>query len=238
MPREKASRSARVAARRAAATERRPSRGKRERNKAQNRTEILAAAREVFTELGYDAATVRDVIRKTKLASGTFYNYFPDKESVFRALLRDSEERRLERLSRVVVDPKAGYERYVRDAVRAYFEFVVSDRTTFDLLRRNAVTIRAFSTDPVFHEQARIRAALEHSMAAGTIPPTDSEFLAQAIVGVTFEIAVIMVERDPIDIDAATAFVADLFSGFFQRARLAPEHAPGREARRRPTARA
>lgn len=238
MPRDKASRTARVAARRAAVTGRRTGRGKRERNKAQNRTEILAAAREVFTELGYDAATVRDIIRKTKLASGTFYNYFPDKESVFRALLRDSEERRLEWLSRVVPDPNTGYERYVRDAVRAYFEFVVSDRTTFDLLRRNAETIRAFSNDPVFNEQARIRAALENELAAGTIPPVDAEFLAHAIVGVTFEIAVIMVERDPLDIDAAAAFVADLFSVFFQRARLSSGERPGREPRRRVTARA
>lgn len=237
MPREKASRTARAAARRTAVTGRRPNRGKRERNKAQNRTEILAAAREVFTELGYDAATVRDIIRGTKLASGTFYNYFPDKESVFRALLRDSEERRLERLSRVVPNPADGYEGYVRDAVRAYFEFVVSDRTTFDLLRRNAQTIRAFSTDPVFNEQARIRAALEQEMAAGTIPVADAEFLAQAIVGVTFEIAVLMVERVPIDIDAATAFVANLFSGFFERARTSGQP-QGREPRRRLTARA
>ena len=63
-----------------------PGRGKRERNKAQNRAAILDAARDVFTELGYDASTVRDVIRRTRLGSGTFYNYFPDKESVFRAL--------------------------------------------------------------------------------------------------------------------------------------------------------
>jgi AcrR family transcriptional regulator len=237
MPREKASRSGRPGARRATTSSRRPDRGKRERNKEQNRTEILDAAREVFTELGYDAATVRDIIRKTKLASGTFYNYFSDKESVFRALLEDSEQRRLERLARIVPGPAEGYEDYVRNAVRAYFEFVVSDRTTFDLLRRNAVTIRAFSSDPVFNEQARIRAALEYEIAAGTIPPVDAEFLAQAIVGVTFEIAVIMVERDPIDIEAATEFVAGLFSGFFARARRA-ERPTGRDVRRRVPARA
>src|ERR1041385_6826911 len=86
-----------------------PGSGKREQNKAQNRTEILAAAREVFTDLGYDAATVRDIIRRTKLASGTFYNYFPDKESVFRALLRESEERRIERLSRIELRAGQGY---------------------------------------------------------------------------------------------------------------------------------
>lgn len=236
MPRDKASHTGRPPVRRGTEPPRSSGRGKREQNKAQNRAEILVAAREVFTDLGYDAATVRDIIRKTKLASGTFYNYFPDKESVFRALLRDSEERRLERLSRIVPEPGDGYDAYVRKAVRAYFEFVVSDRTTFDLLRRNAETIRAFSSDPVFNEQSRIRAALELEMASGTIPRTDAEFLAHAIVGVTFEVAVIMVEREPLDIDAATAFVADLFSGFFARRRAVER--PAKEGRRRAAARA
>src|SRR6478672_11712494 len=102
-----------------------PADGKRERNKAQNRHDILVAAREVFTELGYDAATVRDIIRRTRLASGTFYNYFPDKESVFRALLRQSEERRLDWL-RKVERGGGSFEEYLRDTFRAYFEFVVS----------------------------------------------------------------------------------------------------------------
>jgi len=235
MPRDKANPAGRATARRATEP---PALGKREQNKAQNRGDILAAAREVFTELGYDAATVRDIIRRTKLASGTFYNYFPDKESVFRALLRDSEERRLERLAGVVPDPGQGYEHYVRQSVRAYFEFVASDRTTFDLLRRNSQTIRAFSNDPVFNEQARIRAALEHEVRQGTIRDVDPEFLAHAIVGVAFEVAVIMVEREPLDIDAATAFVTDLFSGFFAARRRSAERAPGKDLRRRAAARA
>lgn len=193
--------------------------GKRERNKAHNRTEILSAAREVFTELGYDAATVRDIIRRTELASGTFYNYFPDKESVFRALLRESEERRLDWLSKVE-RRGGGYEEYLHDTFRAYFEFVVSDRTTFDLLQRNSQTIRAFSRDPVIiDEHGRLRRVLTRAMEAHALPRTDAGLLAAAILGVCFEIAVIMVERDPFDIDAATEFVTDLFLGFFARVR-------------------
>jgi len=60
--------------------------GKRERTKTANREAILAAAREVFTKLGYGATTVRDIIRATDLASGTFYNYFKSKEEVFQAI--------------------------------------------------------------------------------------------------------------------------------------------------------
>ena len=59
---------------------------RREITKAQNRETILAAARQVFAQMGFAAATVRDVIRATPLASGTFYNYFKSKEEVYQAL--------------------------------------------------------------------------------------------------------------------------------------------------------
>src|SRR5262245_64464196 len=67
--------------------------GKREKTKVANRQAILAAARRVFAQLGYEAATVRDIIRGTELASGTFYNYFRSKEEVFEALADDGARR-------------------------------------------------------------------------------------------------------------------------------------------------
>jgi AcrR family transcriptional regulator len=59
--------------------------GRREQSKAANRQAILDAARRVFAQLGYEAASVRDIIRGTELASGTFYNYFKSKEEAARA---------------------------------------------------------------------------------------------------------------------------------------------------------
>src|SRR5437868_14886689 len=67
--------------------------GKREQTKVQNRQAILDAAREVFGELGYETATVRDIIRRTGLAAGTFYNYYRSKEEVFAALADDGARR-------------------------------------------------------------------------------------------------------------------------------------------------
>src|ERR1700757_2635165 len=63
--------------------------GKREQTKVQNRELILDAARKVFAELGFGATTVRDIIRATPLASGTFYNYFKSKEEVYQAIQDD-----------------------------------------------------------------------------------------------------------------------------------------------------
>src|SRR3954463_11174514 len=66
--------------------------GRREERKAQNRAKLLDAARKVFAEKGLGEATARDIVRETDLASGTFYNYFSDKEDAFRALLGEMAE--------------------------------------------------------------------------------------------------------------------------------------------------
>ena len=39
--------------------------------------------------MGYGAAGVRDIVRRTDLASGTFYNYFKDKAEIFEAVVRE-----------------------------------------------------------------------------------------------------------------------------------------------------
>ena len=63
--------------------------GRREQNKAENRAALLRAARTVFAEMGFGAAGVRDIVRRTDLASGTFYNYFKDKDEIFEAVVAE-----------------------------------------------------------------------------------------------------------------------------------------------------
>ena len=116
--------------------------GKRAQTKAHNRAAIIAAARVVFAELGYDAAGVRDIVRRTDLASGTFYNYFEDKEAVFRAVVDESAQEIRGRL-RIVRAGARTLEAFVGDAYRVLFRFLVEDRLLFELLQRNAGPIRA-----------------------------------------------------------------------------------------------
>src|SRR5215212_10330131 len=91
--------------------------GKREQTKVQNRQAILDAARAVFGELGYEAATVRDIIRRTGLASGTFYNYYKSKEEVFDALADDGA-RRFRPILRAESDKAVDFESFLRGAIR------------------------------------------------------------------------------------------------------------------------
>ena len=130
--------------------------GRRERTKAANRAAILSAGREVFAELGYGAASVRHIVRRTDLAAGTFYNYFPDKEAVFRDLVREVAQearRRVRAARRAAHTPRE----FVEDAYRAYFGFIVEDAGRAAFLSRNAGAIRAMfeeSEGPAGHRRA------------------------------------------------------------------------------------
>ena len=191
--------------------------GRREQTKANNRAAILQAARQVFSELGYDAATVRDVIRRTELASGTFYNYFPDKESVLRALMDDSWGEMRARVAEA--RRRAGdVEEFVGDAYRAYFAFIVEDPLTFDLIRRNAGTIRALFDEPVLGAaRDDLHADLEQAIARGEMPPLDADYMTAAMAGVALEVGIRMIERDPPDVDGAAGFATAVFLGGIER---------------------
>jgi AcrR family transcriptional regulator len=197
--------------------------GKRERTKAQNRAAILAGAREVFAELGYDAAGVRDVIRRTELASGTFYNYFPDKESVFRAVLDESAQEVRRRLRTVRARART-LEEFVGDAYRAWFAFLVEDRLMFELMKRNAGPIRSLFGDPILGAGVEeLLDDLRAAIARGDIPSLDADYLSGAMAGVALELGVRMAERSPTDVEGAARFATELFLGGIARLGSAPE---------------
>jgi AcrR family transcriptional regulator len=158
--------------------------GKREVTKAQNRRAILDAAQETFTEIGYGAASIRDVVRRSGLASGTFYNYFPDKQSVFQAVLEEHTNE-LRRRLREARARASDAETIVREGFATYFSFIVEDRPLFEMLRRNAGTVRELFETPAL--ELGILELREDLAAHGELPPSlDLDALAAAMGGVAF----------------------------------------------------
>jgi AcrR family transcriptional regulator len=192
--------------------------GRRERTKAANRAAILGAARAVFAERGYEASAVRDIVRRTELAPGTFYNYFPDKESIFRALVEESIAAVRERLREARREAR-NIEEFVGHAYGAYFAAMAGDPTMFQLMRRNAGTIRAMLDDPVLAAGVdELLEDLEAAIARGELPPLDAAYMARAMAGAGLEIAMEMFERggEP-DVAGAAEFATALFLGGIER---------------------
>jgi AcrR family transcriptional regulator len=59
-----------------------PQIGLREQNKFEKRQRIRDAARELFSSLGYDAATLRQIAHRAHVGLGTLFNYAQDKRDL------------------------------------------------------------------------------------------------------------------------------------------------------------
>ena len=188
--------------------------GRREELKAQNRAKLLAAARKVFAEKGLGAATARDIVRATDLASGTFYNYFTDKNDVFRALIAELADKAREVVRTQRQTPGRTVEERVEGAYRAYFELVLEERELFEVLRRNAGLVGVVSDDEIFEAGIReLFVDLADWAATGELPELDLDYLATAMVGTGFQVATHLLDREPADVDAAARFCTRLFMG-------------------------
>lgn len=63
--------------------------GKRATQKEQVRKRLLQEGLILFSTLGLEKTTVADIVLKSEVARGTFYNYFPDTQSLFDALIEE-----------------------------------------------------------------------------------------------------------------------------------------------------
>jgi AcrR family transcriptional regulator len=181
--------------------------------KRENREKLLAAGRKVFAEKGLGAATARDIVRETDLASGTFYNYFEDKEDIFRAIIEDFTTEVSARAGEMRRQPGVSLEDRVCDAYRSYFELVVAEPEMFEILRRNPDAVAMVAAD-VFEQPVR---EFVEDMAAwvdeGQLSPEIRPWLvyvARNIAGGAVQIASHMAEEGVSDVDATARFCTRL----------------------------
>jgi AcrR family transcriptional regulator len=187
--------------------------GKRERTKVANRQAILDAARAVFGELGYETATVRDIIRRTGLASGTFYNYYKSKEEVFDALADDGA-RRFRPILRAESDKAVDFESFLRGAIRAYFDFLEGEHESWRINRpAGEVFPHARATPEIVAVFDEVRDAFAKVLEHDHAPAVDLDYFTAACIAVAREVGDKMLERRPIDVEGAADFAVRMILG-------------------------
>ena len=67
--------------------------GRRERKKEETKRRIFVAALQLFHDKGFEHTTVDEITERADVAKGTFFNYFPRKESVLAYLSEEWLER-------------------------------------------------------------------------------------------------------------------------------------------------
>lgn len=128
--------------------------GKRALNRIRNRHAILRAARDCFQEHGYDNTTIRDIVRRTGLAAGTFYNYFSSKQDIFAALLSDFLTSLNNDMSQQRQSASSTQE-FVYRAYLALYSATAKDPVVYELAHQNQPPIGCDSysdIEPVYEE--------------------------------------------------------------------------------------
>ncbi|MEL7392026.1 MAG: helix-turn-helix domain-containing protein [Pseudomonadota bacterium] len=185
--------------------------GKRARAKEANRLAILEAARVVFARIGYEATNIRDIIRETSLASGTFYNYFKSKEEVFEAIANDSVTR-FRPLLQQVREEAEDLESYLYAAYGAYFNFLAEENDEAIEVGAPHMTLIGVRVDTPEMKTVseEICADLEIVMEKIGLGHLDCDYITAAAIGMAREMGDHMLKRRPVDAKGATEFASKL----------------------------
>ena len=162
--------------------------------KLQERYEqLLAAAAEEFATRGYHQTTIKDIVERAGVATGTFYLYFANKEQSCAALI----ERLYGRVLAEVVAARAGKRTKIEKlaaSIRAALAVFGAERNLAHI-----ALVRAPGAHPLFDELlARIQREfwdlvaedIEEAMAEGLLPPQPAAISARALIGSLYEVVI------------------------------------------------
>ncbi len=106
---------------------------RREREKEQQRQDILVSALELFSAKGYHNVSMHEIAGKAEFAIGTLYKFFPNKEELYKAIMLERAVLLHDACIEAISEPKDEIEQLV-----AYI------RARGDLFRDNLEYIRLY----------------------------------------------------------------------------------------------
>jgi len=149
---------------------------------AERRQQLLDVALEVFSREGYHQASMNDIAEAAGVTKPVLYQHFGSKRELFAELLREVGDRMAVAIGKATAEATGPREQVI-DGMRAYFEWVDSHRSGFEILFSGETR-----RDPEFLKQA---SRVEKDMAAAVgslivvdgLDPERQLLLGQAIVG-------------------------------------------------------
>lgn len=127
---------------------------KREANKKQCKHNILKASRRSFKEKGYEATVIEDIVEKAEISKATFYNYFPNKES----LLTGTMDEEIENFRMFIEQMDDNIPSI--DKLRQAMEFLIIDSIPFMSVSRRIIFLNTCENSPLFRKVDEIKKIL------------------------------------------------------------------------------
>jgi len=216
---------------------------RREEAKAMFRNAILEAAEHVFAERGFHVARIQDVAQHARIAVGTVYNHFEQKDDLLHALLAERAEKMLERFAPAATDPPAFEQRLIARLERV-LRYVDEHRSFYvvaiehGMLAKGGATTAATCSKRV-HQIERFRAVfrslVEEGVAEGALEPMSADSLTWALGGILRSFLQGALERRQTRLESLAPTITQLFlHGAARRTPAATPSPPRPKTRRTP----
>lgn len=164
---------------------------KTRQKKDAKRTAMMQAAVRVFADKGYHAATIRDIVAEADVAVGTFYFYFPDKETLFVYLYEETADFLIQTISQAI-NSRRSLARQVPAGLQAYLNIAIFEPTAVQLLLVGGVDMlpELASRRVAFRERLTQvwQRPLDAALDLGHIVPQNTRRTAEALTGAYDEV--------------------------------------------------
>ncbi len=182
------------------------------KKKDAKRTAMMQAAVRVFADKGYHAATIRDIVAAADVAVGTFYFYFPDKETLFVYLYEETSEFLLQTIQQAIAG-RATLPKQIAAGIQAYVNIgVFEPAVVYLLLTGGGGAVPALASRQVQFRESLIQIwqrPLDSALDKGQILPQNTRRTAEALAGGIDEVILNLLEQPDASTDAP-AVVNDL----------------------------
>jgi len=155
------------------------------------RERILDAAFSAFAKRGYRDTAVDDIAAAAETSKGGIYFHFPSKEAIFRELMQTTADKLVARVERAVAreeEPVARAEAALRTVLATFAGHRTMARVLFLDLAGAGRTFQAEANALHGRFAALIRGYLDEAVAAGAIPPLDTEIASVVWFGALNEV--------------------------------------------------
>jgi len=202
-----------------------PDRPPRRRDEARAlfRNAILDAAEAVFAERGFHGARIQDIAERARIAVGTVYNHFADKDEVLSALLDERTEGLLAQVRAGGTDgPGAarGFRARLEGRVAGMLGYVEQHRAFFAIANEHGLfagavapsarsSARSVETMETF--RAIFRSVVEEGIASGDLEPLDADALSRFLGGTMRAFVLSSLAEGGKDVREQAAMTVELF---------------------------
>lgn len=161
---------------------------KRERRKQDRPGELLEAALDLFVEKGFAATRVEEVAARAGVSKGTLFLYFPSKEDLFKAVVRENVVHPVSQGAAEIEHFKGNsgqllewmmlqwWHRYGATQASGVSKLIMSEATNFPEL---ALFYRQEVIEP---GQALVRSVLQRAIERGEFRPVDVELALHSVM--------------------------------------------------------